>query len=144
MQTGLIPPISLEAANVQSDSCRRIPYKKPAKGSHPTVFMVVGSSQHGKIFRLHSRTITVGSSHQCTLRLLANGIKPFHCVVIRGERHVIYRSCQGVVSRNGIPFPEGCLAPGDVLSAGPVNLMLLDAERVPPAAQSRTLPAFSR
>lgn len=144
MQTGIMPPLSLDISRVQADSGRQLPSENPPQGPHRTVFVVVGSSQHGRFFRLHSRTITVGSSHQCTLRLVAKGVKPFHCVVIRGRKHVIYRSCQGVVNRDGIPFPEGCLAPGDIISVGPVNLMLLDGERVQPAAESDPLPAFPR
>ena len=80
-----------------------------------TTLVVKGSSHDGKVVRLSSKIITIGSSPNCNLRLVAKGVKPLHGFLIRGRARTVYRACEGQLSVNGTPALEGVIQPGDSL-----------------------------
>lgn len=99
------------------------------------VFQIRGSSRDGQIVRLRSRKCTVGSGPRCTLRLDARGVRPLHCLIIRGAKSTVIRRWNGDTRLNGRTFTDAELAPGDRLGIGPIELEVLDCtERfdVPP------------
>ena len=90
------------------------------------VFRVCGSSRDGQIVRLKSAKCTIGSAEQCTLRLRARGIRPVHCLVLRGAGGTVVRRWDTDTRLNGRAFTDARLVPGDRLSIGRVDLEVVD------------------
>ena len=86
---------------------------------------IVGSSRNGQVIRLSSAKCTVGSAAGCTLRLRAGGVRPIHCVILRGTQGTVVRTWSGHTRLNGQPFADAVLADGDRLAIGPVELEVL-------------------
>lgn len=93
-----------------------------------TTLLVRGSSHDGAIIRLEGKVVTIGSSPNVKLRLLAKGVKPIHAMLIRGRARTVYRAYDGEVTVNGIPTSEGVISPGDLLGIGPVRLVFMPSE----------------
>lgn len=91
------------------------------------VLRICGSSRHGQVIRLGTPKCTVGSGPNCTLRLLAKGVQPLHCLIVRGAAATVVR-CWGPDTRlNGRQFYDAPLSPGDRLSVGPIDFEVLPA-----------------
>jgi len=91
------------------------------------VLRICGSPRHGQVIRLGTAKCTVGSGPNCTLRLLAKGVQPLHCLIVRGPAATVVR-CWGPDTRlNGRQFHDAPLSPGDRLSVGPIDFEVLPA-----------------
>ncbi len=90
------------------------------------VLRVRGSSRDGQVVRLRSTKCTIGSGPHCTLRLRARGVRPLHCLILRGARSTIIRRWAPDTRINGRAFAEAPLVPGDQLSIGPIELDILE------------------
>jgi hypothetical protein len=96
---------------------------------------VHGSGHDGRLIRIRSPKCTIGSAAGCTLRLVAAGVAPLHCWVLRGKEATIVRKLHGPVALNGGALCESALAPGDRLQVGTVELEVVECNRPsPPAA----------
>jgi len=93
-----------------------------AQDAAPLVFRVRGSSLDDQLVRIRSAKFTIGSGRNCALRLIADGVRRLHCVVLRGANRVVVRRWAPGTRLNGAAFSDAPLAPGDVLSIGPVQL----------------------
>lgn len=91
------------------------------------VLRICGSSRRGQVIRLGAPKCTVGSGPNCTLRVLAKGVQPLHCLIVRGPAATVVR-CWGPDTRlNGRQFHDAPLSPGDRLSVGPIEFEVLPA-----------------
>jgi pSer/pThr/pTyr-binding forkhead associated (FHA) protein len=88
---------------------------------------VVGTARDGQVIRLSGSKCTIGSAEGCTLRLRSRGVRPLHCVILRGLRGTAARSWAAGTRLNGRSFSDTLLIPGDRLTIGPVNFEVLDA-----------------
>ncbi len=93
------------------------------------VFRVCGSSLDGQIVRLQSSKCTIGSGPRCTLRLRGRGVRPLHCLILRGVGRTVIRRWSPDTRLNGRSFAEAPLTPGDRLSIGPIELQVLESDR---------------
>lgn len=93
------------------------------------VLRVCNGEHHGKIVRLNSDKPTIGSGLDCTLRLVAPGIHPMHCLLIAGENGVAIRRWSDGTLLNGKTFENAWLQPGDQLRVGPVELEWVGFEK---------------
>lgn len=110
----------------------------------PLILKVRSREHHGHILRLQSAKCTIGSHSSCTLRLLCAGVRPFHCLILRGQAGVFIRRLAPSTHLNGTGFTDRWLRVGDVLNLGPIELEVLSTAacddppgRVPRAAGSR-------
>jgi len=85
------------------------------------VLRIRGTARNGQEVRLKESRCTVGSASGCTLRLVAKGVEPQHCVLLRGVRGTIARRLAPNTRLNGLPFEDAPLKTGDVLSIGPLD-----------------------
>jgi hypothetical protein len=97
------------------------------------VLRVCGSRHHGQVVRLKSTKCTIGSGPHCTLRLRARGVRPTHCLVIRGSGGTVIRRWSPDTRLNGRTFTDAELLDGDRLSIGPIELEVVDAGRLDPS-----------
>jgi chemotaxis protein histidine kinase CheA len=93
------------------------------------VLRVRGTSHDGQVIRLRSSKCTIGSASDCTLRLMARGVQPMHCLILRGNRGTLVRRCSSDTLLNGQGFADAALVPGDRLGIGPIELEVLDPNR---------------
>ena len=84
-----------------------------------------GGPRDGQIVRLHSAKCAVGSAPYCTLRIRAAGIRPLHCLILRGAMRTIVRCWSGDTRLNGQAFTDAELCAGDRLSIGSVEFEVL-------------------
>ena len=89
------------------------------------VLRVCSPARRGQIVRLKARKCTIGSSRNCTLRLAARGVKPVHCLVVRGPEATIIRCWDTDTRINGRAFTDANLNVGDRLSIGPIEFEVL-------------------
>lgn len=108
-----------------------------------TVFTVRGSSHNGHAIKIKAARILVGSSQNATLRLIARGVDPAHCLIIRGRLQTIFRALSPTVRLNGIPTMMGLLNPGDALAIGPVELVFGKPSESQPHRSSASMMALS-
>lgn len=85
------------------------------------VLRIRGTARNGQEVRLKESRCTVGSAPGCTLRLVAKGVEPQHCVLLRGVRGTIVRRLAPDTRLNGRPFEDAPLKTGDVLGIGPLD-----------------------
>ena len=89
------------------------------------VLRVRGTGRDGQILRLNSSKCTFGAGSYCSLRLRAKGVRPLHCIVVRGAGSTIVRRWSPDTLLNGRDFDEAALEPGDLLSVGPIELEVM-------------------
>jgi len=94
------------------------------------VLRVCGSSRHGQIVRLRSTKCTIGSGPRSTLRLRARGVRPIHCLIVRGSSSTVIRRWSPDTRLNGRGFADAELADGDRLGIGTIELEVLDPGRL--------------
>jgi hypothetical protein len=102
---------------------------------------IVGTARDGQVVRLAAPKCTIGSARGCTLRLHAAGVRPVHCVILRGVRGTVARCWSGGTRLNGRSFVDAPLVAGDRLAIGPIELEVLsstaaDAARDEPRARA--------
>jgi hypothetical protein len=100
------------------------------------VLRIRGTSRHGQIVRLQAEKCTIGSGPRCTLRLRARGVRPLHCLIVRGEAAAVIRRWHPDTRLNGRAFTESLLAPGDRLSVGPLEFEVLASTAADPATKA--------
>jgi len=96
----------------------------PAPGD--LTLRIRGTERDGQIVRLRAAKCTVGASPQCTLRLLAPGVGPLHCLIVRGAAGSVVRKWSPDTRLNGATFTDAPLFPGDRLGIGPLELEVLE------------------
>ncbi len=101
------------------------------------VLRVRGPGREGQIVRLQSAKCSIGSGARCTLRLDARGVRPVHCVLLRGSQRTIARRWAPDTRLNGNAFGDAELRPGDRLSIGPIELDVLETGASPVRRDSR-------
>jgi len=101
---------------------------------------VCGGPRDGHIVRLASPRCSVGSSDRCTLRLRGPGIRPLHCVILRGTERTVVRRWSPDTLLNGRDFTDAPLVMGDQLTIGPILFEIVSADSVAsPSAALRGL-----
>lgn len=95
------------------------------------VLCVRGPDRVGQVVRLRSAKCSIGSGSRCTLRLDARGVRPVHCVLLRGAERTVVRRWAPDTRLNGNAFADAELRPGDRLSIGPVELDVLATGAAP-------------
>jgi len=102
------------------------------------VLRVCGSSRHGQIVRLKSTKCTIGSGPRSTLRLRARGVRPMHCLIVRGSSNTVIRRWSPDTRLNGRVFADAELNGGDRLAIGAIELEVLDPGRLSPSNSAET------
>ncbi len=97
------------------------------------ILRICGSSREGQVVRLRSAKCTIGSAPHCTLRLLADGVAPLHCLLLRGPAATVVRCWSPDTRLNHKFFSDAPLSSGDRLSVGPIELEVLDVGTPAPA-----------
>ncbi len=66
----------------------------------------------------------IGQAEWCDLRIEADGVSPWHCVVARGERGLVLRDLHSDTGTrvNGQPITTFTLKDGDLFAVGPLEL----------------------
>jgi hypothetical protein len=98
---------------------------------------IVGTARDGQIVRIASPKCTIGSAKGCSLRLRAAGVRPVHCLVLRGSRGAVARAWAPNTRLNGHIFTDAPLVGGDRLKIGPIELEVVsECANVPSDSQS--------
>ena len=100
------------------------------------VVRIRGTSRDGQIIRLGSAKCAIGSGPQCTLRLHARGVRPLHCLVVRGSHATVVRRWSADTRLNGRTFTDAELQPGDRLGIGTLELEVMNTSAVVGATES--------
>ncbi|WP_425614623.1 hypothetical protein NA78x_004496 [Anatilimnocola sp. NA78] len=95
------------------------------------VLQICGGEHDGRVLRIAAAKCLIGSATGCTLRLRARGIRPVHCLILRGPAGAIVRCWSADALLNERGFSEQTLAPGDSLQLGPVKLSVMDLGCLP-------------
>lgn len=95
-----------------------------------------GTSRDGQIIQVKSPMCSIGSDRRCTLRLNASGIRPVHCLIVRGRRATVVRRWGPDTLLNGSTFSDAELMPGDRLGIGPIEMEVVQANALPTLPQS--------
>jgi hypothetical protein len=94
--------------------------------------------------RLKSAKCTIGAGERSTLRLRARGVRPVHCLVLRGPGGTVIRRWDSDTRLNGRAFTDAELLPGDRLDVGAIGLEVLQTGGMPATyaiTQPQTSPA---
>ncbi len=91
----------------------------------PLLLQICGGSRKGEIVAFHAPKCTLGSAPRCTHRILARGVQPVHCLIVRGPVATVVRSVSADTRLNGRPFDDAVLKPGDRLTIGPVQFQVI-------------------
>lgn len=102
---------------------------------------VRGAGRQDETVRVAARKCTIGSDPACTLQLEEFGIRPLHCLILRGESQTIVRSWDSDAQLNGADFFDAVLQPGDRLSLGPIELEVLSLGAASPPASAAPPPS---
>ena len=93
------------------------------------VLQICGGEHDGRVLRISAAKCLVGSAVGCTLRLRARGIRPVHCLILRGPRGAVVRCWSPDAALNDRGFSESMLAEGDALQLGSVTLSVMELGR---------------
>jgi len=74
---------------------------------------------------IKSTRCVVGSGPDCTLRLVAEGVEPVHCVIIRSHRQIHVERVAPKTWLNQREFHTALFRPGDRLQLGPIQIQLI-------------------
>ena len=102
---------------------------------------VRGGQHGGRLIRLVGDKLTIGSAPSSSLRLLASGIHPVHCLIVRGRQGTIVRRWHGDTQLNGKLFTDEWLQAGDHLRLGTVELEVLADRQEPSRDEADGCPA---
>jgi hypothetical protein len=90
-----------------------------------------GTERDGQVVELTAPKCTIGSAAGCTLRLVAAGVHPVACLVLRGSHGTAVLSWADDTRLNGRAFGDAPLVVGDRLGIGPIELQIVAAESAP-------------
>lgn len=90
------------------------------------VLRIRGGEHDGRMLRVAANKCLIGSATGCTLRLRARGIRPAHCLILRGPTGAVVRCWSADVQLNGEGCTESALVAGDSLQIGPVQLTVVE------------------
>jgi hypothetical protein len=96
---------------------------------------IVGTARNGQIVRLAAPKCTIGSARGCTLRLVAAGVRPLHCVILCGSRGTVIRCWDADTRLNGHTFSDALLVVGDRLTIGPIELEVVASDAAAPMSR---------
>ncbi len=85
---------------------------------------------------LRSPRCSIGAARDCTLRLVAEGVQPIHCVIERWQTQARVQRLAPQTWLNGQDFHSALLRPGDRLQVGPIEIQLLALGPEPKQAPS--------
>ncbi len=102
---------------------------------------VRGGQHGGRLIRLVGDRLTIGSAPNSSLRLLAPGICPTHCLIVRGPQGAVVRHWSGDARLNGKSFTDEWLRAGDLLRVGSVELEVPADRSVPTLDEAKAIPA---
>lgn len=91
----------------------------------PLLLQICGGPRQGQIVPFHGLKCTIGSGPTCTHRIVARGVQPLHCLIVRGTAATIVRSISPQTRLNGRPFSDAVLRPGDRLGIGPIDFQVV-------------------
>lgn len=91
----------------------------------PLLLQICGGSRRGQLVPFFATKCTVGSGLRCTHRIVARGVQPLHCLIVRGAAATVVRSLSPQTRLNGQYFHDAVLRPGDRLSIGPVDFQVV-------------------
>ncbi|MEX2141535.1 MAG: FHA domain-containing protein [Pirellulales bacterium] len=117
--------------------------KSTAAPTSALTLRVCGTPQDGRLVRLNGAKCTIGSDSQCTLRLRAAGVIPFHCLIIRGPERTIVQRWSEDTRLNGQPFTAAMLGVGDRLTIGTVEFEVMDGIGSPTAKSAPSVAALT-
>lgn len=83
---------------------------------------VANGQQAGAVFPIDVQKCTLGADDGCTLRLDHAGVRPLHCLILRGAAETVVRRWSPDTRLNGRDFTDAPLRTGDRLSLGPLDL----------------------
>ncbi len=66
-------------------------------------------------FHVSGAKCAIGADERCEIRLKGTGVRPVHCVILRGDDRTIVRRWAGNTWLNGRPFDDTTLRKGDEL-----------------------------
>lgn len=89
------------------------------------MLQICGGSRHGQLVPFFATKCTLGSGLRCTHRIVARGVQPLHCLIVRGPAATVVRSLSPQTRLNGQHFHDAVLRPGDRLSIGPVDFQVV-------------------
>lgn len=89
---------------------------------------------------LESAKITIGSAEGCNLRMDSPGLRPVHCMILRGPTGTVVRGWQGSVTVNGANVEACQVDCGDKLQLGALTITVLDEPEPVARPQKRKLP----
>lgn len=89
------------------------------------VLLIRGAAGREETVRLSASKCTIGSDPACTLAIDEFGIRPLHCLILRGQSQTVVRRLSAETRLNGCEFSDALLRPGDRLSLGPLELEVL-------------------
>ncbi len=92
---------------------------------------IVGTARDGQVVRLSNRKCSIGSGPNCTLRLRARGVRPVHCLLLRGPGGTVLRSWAPGIRVNGEIVSDAVLEAGDLITIGPIEFEVLPSEGPP-------------
>lgn len=96
--------------------------------SAPLQFRIQGDDQGKSVTYLDSAKYTIGSSPTCTLQITGEGVRPVHCLILRGRRQTVVRRWAPETRINGIAVDSAPLLSGDRLRIGTVELEFLSSQ----------------
>lgn len=85
------------------------------------VLKIRGGIRDGQQVRIQAPKCMIGSGPNCTLRLVARGVQPLHCLIVRSKTRAVVRGWAPDLRLNGRGVQDSPLACGDVLAVGPVE-----------------------
>lgn len=74
---------------------------------------------------IRSPRCSIGSGQNCTLRLVAKGVEPLHCVIVRSDRQARVERAAPGAWLNHREFHSAPFQPGDRLQVGPIEIQLV-------------------
>lgn len=102
---------------------------------------VASGQQAGEVYHIAAQKCTLGTDESCTVRFDLAGLRPLHCLILRGEAQTVVRRWSSDTRLNGSDFTDAALRSGDRLSLGSLDLEIVFPEALPPEAmhEARTL-----
>lgn len=102
---------------------------------------VANGQKAGAVFPIDVQKCTLGADDGCTLRLDHAGVRPLHCLILRGEAETVIRRWSPDTRLNGRDFTDAPLRAGDRLSLGPLDLEVVTPEAIASGSDKTHAPA---
>lgn len=108
------------------------------------VLRIRGTRRDGQTVSLRSPKCTIGSAPDCTLRVVARGVRPVHCLILSGRQGTFVRRWSGDTRLNGEAFVDAPLKSGDRLSIGPIQFEVVQCNAMETPALAPRFAALPR